>query len=475
MTLDIESVLAIGFSAVSSLRALAPANKHINLAFLKDWTFLQIDDDRRNFIEGMLSSIIATIFWSLTYHTQRIDITSPDGFIVFIISLFSGPFLTMGWSLKEWSLRRSHTSRMLSLFSRRRPSKALLYGWGLVLVMVVSFTGGGAGYLTGLIRPYENGVVIATFTGLDNQEQVRFKDKLQINLEHLQQVSGSAPKYYTGEVADTESADKAAFDSNQRFVVWGSVYIEERPDRLSADISIRVRDASQHIDTYRSREYNVEGTTRSEIIKRIANDLTVTAVWTLGLAEAGWSPTYDSAVQATQILAQLSSDYVHGGVPETENLGFLFMDIGYKDLYGRLTENRTSWQEIADIYDHAISLLESSEYRGSASALARLYNYYSAAFVDGFTSHESRQNAAKYLSKAIELDQRYPMPHYYLAWLSLKPGGSDEDAVQNCCEFLGKFAIAYGGLAEDAQVYFNEYKDINSWLEILEADCSDQP
>lgn len=306
MTLDIESTLAIAFSAISSLRALAPTNKHINLAFLKDWTFLQIDDDRRNFIEGMLSSIIATIFWSLTYHTQRIDITSPEGFIVFIVSLFSGPFLTMGWSLREWNLRKSDKFRMLSLFSWSRPTKALLYYWGLVLVMLASLIGGGAGYLTGLIRPYENGVVIATFAGLDNQEQVRFKDKLQINLEHLQQASGSAPRYYKGEVADTDSADKAAFDTNQRFVVWGSVYIEERPEKLSADISIRVRDVSQHIETYRSREYSVEGATRSEIIKRITNDLTVAAVWTLGLAEAGWSPTYDSAVQATQILAQSS-------------------------------------------------------------------------------------------------------------------------------------------------------------------------
>jgi hypothetical protein len=474
MTLDIESTLAIVFSAISSLRALAPNDKHINLAFLKDWKFLPEDDDRRNFIEGMFSSIIATIFWILTYHSQRIDITSPEGFIFFIVSLFSGPFLTIGWSIKEWNLRKGDKLRMLSLFSWSRPERALVYKWGLVIVVLASFFGGGAGYLTGLVRPYENGVVIATFAGLDEQEQIRFKDKLQINLEHLQQATGTAPRYYGSEVADTDSADKAAFNTNQRFVVWGSVYIEERSDKLLADISIRVRDVSQRIETYSSKEYSVEGTTRSEIIKRVTNDLTVAAVWTLGLAEAGWSPTYDSTVQATQILAQLSSEDIHNNVAETKDLGLLFMDKGFKDLYGRLIKTGIGWQTIADIYDNAISLVEASGYQGLESGLARLYNYYSAALVDGFDSSESRRTATDYLSQAIELDQQYPMPHYYLAWLSLKPGGSDEDAARNCCEFLRKLEIAYGGLAEDARGCFNkEYNDVNNWLKTLGVECNE--
>jgi hypothetical protein len=478
MIFDWQSILAIVSSSASSLRIFLPGSKDISLAFFKDLRFFA-NENRRVNIEGLFSSIIATIFWGLTYHNQRIDFFSPQGFIVILASIITGPLAILGWSLKEWKFENSPKPKnptLIEAFLAYRkpisPGNKLIFNILVFLPITASFVGLGWGYIYSIfLRPYEDGVVITQFAGMDTSEQIRFKDNIQINLESLQNVTNAAPKYYGKEVADTDSADQAAFESNQRFVVWGSVYIEEISGNISADVSIRIRDASQHVDTYRSSKYRVEGTTRREIIERITSDLTVTATWTLGLAQASWNPTFNSVVKASQILAQLSNEEFHNNIPETRDLSLLLMDIGYEELYWRLVDNRIGWEEIADIYDKTIPSLEVLD-QDLNSALARLYNYYSAALVDGFNGEESSRIAANNLNKAIHLDPQYAMPHKYLAWLNLT-GGLNEEAAHHCCEFLKKMETEYGAQSEDGKTYFKkECDEVESWLATLKIPCN---
>ena len=464
MTLDIEALLAIISSAASSLRMFLPKDKHLNLTFLKDVKFFS-DEKTRNLVEGLTSSLIATIFWSLTYHSQRIDFLSPEGFVIVVASIFTGPLALILWSLQGWKQRELSRPKIHRIF-KRWPFKASCHQLLLGSLVFMALIGLGFGYVYGLMRPYGNGFVISKFAGLDDHEQTRLKDNLQVNLERLRQFSGSDPRY-SGEAVDIDSAEKVAFDANRRFVIWGSVYIEETSGNLTADISIRVRDLSRHQDTYHPEEYRVAGTTRGEIFNRITGDITVVSVWTLGSATAGYRPTNDSAVNAIQILAQLPSERIHNDVQETKQLGVLLMDMGYKDLFGKIVKTGSSWAEIASIYESAISSSETWKYRGYETALARLYYYYANA-LSNIPDNESHQTALSFLDKSIISDQQYPMPHHLRAWLTLESGGSEEDMIKDLNEFIQKFDEAYGRWAESAQRYFNEYEEVTDWLEKLQ-------
>jgi len=473
MTIEPESIIAIVSSALSSLRFFS--NK-------LDFTFLKgikpfADDETRRLLEGLVFSVTATVFWALTYNRQRIDVLSPEGFISLLVSVLTGPIAAAVWIFNFWQLRNVRAAirgklgipeRISEAHFQERRAKFTRFAWVFIVLAIVFPLGVGLlGYTYGLVRPYKTGVVIAQFAGIDTSEQVRFKDSLQIRLEQLKRASDSQARYYGAEVGDFSAAERAAFETNQRFVVWGSIYLEEATDNYSANILIRVRDASRHVDTYSSRGYESTGTTKDEIINHAASDVAAACVWTLGLAQTGFDPSYHSAVEGTQKLAQLASEMIHENSEESKQLSVFLMDIGYQKIFDRLAVSGRNSSEIVRICAGAISSLETSHYQGSQSArnsaLARLY-YLRAKALEYGSNGENRDAEIHDLKQSIALDPQYPMPHYWLAWIDQHDGGSNDDAAQNCRDFLQKLEV-YGRWKEDVRAFFSdEFEEVNRWL-----------
>jgi hypothetical protein len=481
MPTGVDLVLVVAasfFSAGSVFRYLLPEKIDLLKVIFKLPFFKDLTGDMHKSVEGIISGVIATIVWILFYYNYRIEPGMPSGFITLAGSIIGGPIMAVSWGC--WELVRLHRRTPLSfrswLSGNQETEDKLSYRWFLVIIVIMSLAGGSIGYTTGLTRPFENGMVISNLGGL---EEERLKDSLQTSLEHLPLIVGSIPKprSYAKEVSDTVSALNAARDSNRRFVVWGNVGISEEADGVQAFIFIRITDASQNTELFSPLNYEMRGTNRAEIMKRITDDLTLFSVWALGLAEATWDPTHESAVQASRILALLSSETIHKNVPEAKKLGSFLQDWGYEELYLRLYENAFSPQEMNQIFEEAISGVKALEYHGYELALARLYNYHSKATIwDDFATTESINVANDSLIEAINLDETYPMPHHNLALLNLLPERKDENtAFHHICEFFRKSEEAYGELMTDDRGPFQIYiGDARDWLIELGRDCDNE-
>lgn len=462
---SVANFLSSKFSNINKILERLPLNLFNFNEILARLPLKFLNEDQHRLVVSLISGLFTCGVWVHFFFNNRIEPSSTEGIIALPWAVLAGPIMVLAWAITALFRREVYLSRKVSWNG---------FWIGILILVIIAGGFSGFGIYLGVTRPLENGVVVAKIEGLDKQ---RFWDELILDLqqvEHVRELDIELdPKYYGWNVTDDDTAKEAARVKNQRFVVWGTLAVEEVSEGFLAKVRTRVFDATQGKETFSPEDYTLIKSTQTEITKRVAKDLTIITVWSLGCAELGWHPTSESVALSSRIFNALSDEYLHDNIREARNLGLLLQDIGFLQIYKRFIQDQVTQTKANEIFNEAIGELGD----GPKSALARLYNCRAELLIDyyGIDDQKTRQEAESHLRKAIEKDENYPMPYINLAWIILDSDGSEKDVAGYTCDFLKKFEERYGQLPVEDRNQYKHYLDTAyGLLETLAVECGSE-